>query len=271
MKEISPDELKVIATRILEYIDDVCNRYNLRYFLMFGTLIGAIRHKGFIPWDDDIDICLPRKDYEELMRIVEKEGRYNAICMENDPDYYFTYGRITDKATILKHRPKRKIRNFGIFVDVFPVDNAPSVSDMEEWKREYAEIKSKVWATIPTPYDDFYWGNICHYLVREFFGAKRRLSLGVRNFKKYRDALVECTTRYNGKDSGRYFIAETNGPCCYAKDAFDEYLLVDFENIKARVPVQYDSILRSIFGDYMQMPPVEQRVSGHEFVACWKK
>lgn len=269
MRAISNDELKKIAVDILLYIDTLCREHNITYYLMFGTLIGAIRHKGFIPWDDDIDICLMRPDYEKLMALVEKGGRYKSIYVGNDLNYYFTYGRITDTRTILKRRPKRKIKDFGVYVDVFPIDNAPFESEATIWRDEFMELKRKVWATIPTCYDDFYYKNILRYILRFLREFKTRLFLRVGNFHIYRDQLLECTIRYNNQNTECLMIAETNSFCRFPKDAFSEVVEVEFEGIKAMAPSKYDQILRSIFGNYMELPPVEQRVSGHDFKAYW--
>ena len=271
MRAISDDELKKIAVDILQYIDTLCRENNITYYLMFGTLIGAIRHKGFIPWDDDIDICLMRPDYEKLMVLVEKDGRYKSIYAENDSNYYFTYGRITDTRTILKRRPKRKIKDFGVFVDVFPIDNAPFESEATTWRDEFMQLKRNVWATIPTCYDDFYCGNVFRYLLRFLRELRTRCFLRVKNFHTYREQMLECVTRYNEHNTESLMIAETNSFCRFPRDVFDEVVEVDFEGVKAMAPAKYDQILRSIFGDYMELPPIEQRNSGHEFKAFWLK
>lgn len=270
MRKITSDELKSIATEMLKYIDQICTANGIKYYMMFGTLIGAIRHHGFIPWDDDIDICMFRDDYNRFIKLVENDRKYKYIGMETDPNYYFTYGRLTDRRTILKRRPKRKIKDFGIFIDIFPIDNAPNPEKMQSWREEFKEKKIKIWSSIPTRFDDFYWGNITHYIVRAIREKKKRLRYGVKNFNSYCTDITSMITRENGHHTPLVMIAETNGPCVFKREWFDHTITVPFENITAKAPAEYDVILRSIFGDYMQLPPVEQRVSGHEFLAYWK-
>lgn len=270
MRIITAQELKGIGAQMLQYVDTICRNNGLKYFLMFGTLIGAVRHGGYIPWDDDIDIAMFRDDYNKFIKLIENDPKYKYIGVENDPHYYFTYGRITDKRTILKNRPKRKIKDFGIFIDIFPIDNAPSDHIVAEWRKEFDLRKKRVWATIPTLYDDFSWTSFLKYIKREMVEFPTRITLGPWNFNHYRNQLVDWVTQFNEENTDKLIIAETYSLCIYPREWFSDTVDLQFEGVNAMVPVGYDSILRKTFGDYMQLPPVEQRVSGHEFTAYWK-
>ena len=127
MKQITNSEdLKTIQMDILSYIDVVCKKYNIKYSISGGTLIGAIRHKGFIPWDDDIDIMLTRSDYDHLVNAMINEYdkgniKYRLVTHDIDREFLYPYAKVFDEDTLLIEDIK-EIKNFGVYVDVFPID-----------------------------------------------------------------------------------------------------------------------------------------------------
>lgn len=123
--DIRPLQLRLL--QILEKMDKVCKEHNLRYYIIAGTLLGAVRHKGFIPWDDDLDIGMPRKDYEQLIKHSQEwlPQPLELICTENDDNYPFHFGKIQDASTTLIERQHIKYLG-GVYIDVFPMDGVPS-------------------------------------------------------------------------------------------------------------------------------------------------
>lgn len=149
MQEITEiAELKEIQLGILREIDKLCKAYHLKYFMSDGTLLGAVRHKGYIPWDDDLDIWMPRKDYEKLEQIMNQEGScYKVVNHKNTKGYIYAFGKAVDTRTILKENIEVNCP-MGIYVDIFPYDGLPGgkkriISNMSEnvciWKNSVTE------------------------------------------------------------------------------------------------------------------------------------
>ena len=124
------DEIKQTELSILDYIDSVCKQHNVRYYLAYGTLLGAIRHKGFIPWDDDIDIYMLRSDYDRFIQLLsaEKENHYSLLSIYNDSDYFYEFAKVVDNRTSINANNLKAMRNEGVWVDIFPLDNVPKRS-----------------------------------------------------------------------------------------------------------------------------------------------
>lgn len=122
--DIRPLQLRIL--KILLAIDKVCKEHNLRYYIMAGTMLGAVRHKGFIPWDDDLDIGMPRADYDLLMKNAKEwlPKPYEAVCAENDKEYPLPFAKIQDASTTLIERMHLKYLG-GVYIDVFPLDGVP--------------------------------------------------------------------------------------------------------------------------------------------------
>ena len=140
-KTISFDEAKQIEQQILKYIDKTLRENGISYWLDAGTLLGSVRHKGFIPWDDDIDLVIMRKDYDRAIEVLNNSSdRYKVLTMHNTEDYYYTFAKITDTHTHIVERDWREIRDLGIYVDLFPLDYLPADD------REFARFANRVFA-----------------------------------------------------------------------------------------------------------------------------
>ena len=117
MEEMTIEELRKIQIEMLEHIDTICEKHNLKYFLLGGTLIGAIRHKGYIPWDDDIDICMPREDYKKLIEIIntQEDNKYTILNPYENEDYYYFFSKMVDNDTILIEDNYNRIKEWEYF------------------------------------------------------------------------------------------------------------------------------------------------------------
>ena len=133
IKYLSMDEIKLIELEILQYIHDFCVKNDIKYFINYGTLIGAVRHKGFIPWDDDIDICMFRKDYEKFIDLFSKDdGIYKILSLETDDKYYNNFMKVINSKTKIEDERNYKTYDLGIFVDIFPIDSFDDLKLVEK-------------------------------------------------------------------------------------------------------------------------------------------
>ena len=145
MRELTKDDIKARQIEILKYFKNTCEELGLRYSLAYGTLLGAVRHGGYIPWDDDIDVCMPREDYDKLCSALrEKDGRFYLLDIHKNKDYYQNFAKIMDTETIFVRDDKsiKDVKNYGINIDIFPYDNCPS--DVNEYNNHRKRIVSLV-------------------------------------------------------------------------------------------------------------------------------
>lgn len=261
-KYIDTKELKEIQLYILDKINEFCKNNNIKYYLGYGTLLGAIRHKGYIPWDDDIDICLKRKDYDFLIRNFS-DDRVKIIYSEKCEDFYLTFAKAVDTLTVLKEDVDTNY-NIGVFVDIFPLDEIPN----SKLKKVY--LKSEIYLKMLT----------LKNLSRKKRTTIKNIILNVGKFLLYpvtKKYLINKIDRNAKKyiNSNSEIISNLAYPIYHKKDIwrkedFDEVITVTFEDREYLAPKGYDNILKSLYGKYMELPPVEKRVTHHDFIAYWK-
>ena len=267
---ITQDELKSIEIDILSYIHNICVDNNIRYWIAFGTLLGAVRHGGFIPWDDDIDVCMFREDYEKFISVMNNidNDKYSIITPYNHDSYYFTFSRVVDDRTVLKLKGLRHIHDLGVFVDVFPIDDAPDDPQLlKQWQIEISKAQEKTRSTVPihAHYDEHSM-HTCLRIMRNVF---RRLKYGSRNFIRYRNEWNNLLRKYNGREYNNCICENTNW--LYPKSLFSELTTITFEGREFYAPQKWHDFLEYSYGEYMKLPPIEERVSHHNFIAYWKR
>ena len=267
MKKLTLDEIKKNQLEILLAYDKFCKENNLTYFLCGGTLLGAVRHKGFIPWDDDIDVFMPRPDYEKFLELTSfnpiKENIYTCSpypCLKKI-DYPFI--KLLDMTTKVSEtgRPKQFM---AIWIDVFPVDGiSDDINSVKKLVNKLAKLRR--------------WFCSCS---QDFSAAKNFLNLlkrliptlilriyGVNKLCRKLDSLCKTNPYKNAKNIAGlvwgYGMKE-----CMSKDELKSSVDVQFEGHTFPAPVGWDTYLRNLYGDYMQLPPEDKRVC-HGFDA-WK-
>lgn len=250
---------------ILEKIMEICEANNIRWFVSYGACIGAIRHKGCIPWDDDIDVCMPRPDYDRFIELCKKSdlGNYELASIEDTPYYFEHYARMYDKNSTLYFSTLYSHVS-GIFIDLFPLDGAGDGKVSANLKR-YC-----FWRTV-SRYSRFYYPkSYWHYVLKKGRLDKYFLILLTSLFRKPLQKVslkkIEKTIRKYPYESSEYcmFYIDVYGMRnVVQKKWVDETIFVPFENIQVRVPKYYHEYLTHIYGDYMTPPPDDKKDDRH--------
>ena len=261
MRLISVDEMKQIQVDILKDIHQFCEANNLHYTLIFGSLLGAIRHKGYIPWDDDIDIAMLRPDYEKFVASYSgKNGIYHVYDYRNDADYHHPYAKVADTRTILEERTSMK--DIGINIDVFPFDILFDTKDeCNQFIKKLDGFKKKFRIKLVKPgKKNVWWKRILIRLakVTQIFWSMKKITE-----KEYE--IVNTLSNENAKYIGVAVDPEI-GPAyrtVYPRTMFEKFLKVPFDNEEFMVTAEYDAWLTQMYGDYMTPPPAGNRTSPH--------
>lgn len=243
--------------RILVMFDKVCRDYGLRYCINGGTLLGAVRHKGFIPWDDDLDVAMPRPDYEKLIAHCREwlPKPYEFVCAENDPDYPLPFGKIQDASTTLIER-RHLYYLGGCYIDIFPWDAYPSSWLLRKRQRlEYFYLKKCLYLVHRDPYR--HGRGPASWLPR----LVRRLYT-MRNLQR---RIRKVCTRYDW-DTAKIGCSYTDGwHRILPTSITGVYAPYEFEGHTVMGVKDYDTYLRAMYnGDYMQLPPENERIQ-HNF------
>lgn len=247
-----------VEQEILDVFHTVCLKNKLRYTLAYGTLLGAVRHKGFIPWDDDIDVMMPREDYDILLNIWKKEAPEGYIIQ----DYYFTEGYTNNFAKIRKDHTTfiqddcefSKKYHKGIFIDIFPCDRVAS-SVIGRGFQFFACAVNLLYTR------GFTSGKKGLFEITEQFLLKTKKD----NYKIRREKAENFAKKWNNKTKNK-FVSPCTIACCriyYPANMFDELELIEFNQKKYLAVKDPDSILRIRYGDYMILPPECERVWKH--------
>ena len=264
MQAIGIEELKKIQKEILDEVVAFCNTHNIRYFLAYGTLLGAIRHKGYIPWDDDIDIHMPRPDYEKFYAIWNQVGdlQHYALCRTTkEKNIHQTDMQLVDLTTtfINRHSRNEDILH-GVSVDIMPFEGCPE-NPIARGLQIYHSILYSIFNVQRLP---DHQGGALRFATSIVLNAVKdpvkRYKIWSRHEKKM--AQYDFDSAKTVKETITSFRA-----LFYPHPRADfETMEVPFEDILVPIPVGYDAYLRRIFGDYMQLPPEEGRVAKHDVV-----
>lgn len=265
MSTMSPLQIKLLE--MLKWFNQLCEQNEIRYYILGGTMLGAARHKGFIPWDDDIDVGLPRRDYEKLIQLMA-DNTYMPYILETpyskQEDYCYPFSKIYDtRTTLIENKRIEVIR--GVYIDVFPLDGLGE--NFEECKKNYAPINKKY--------------NLLLGIVggvrsgRKWYKnlaiiAARCVPSNILNGKKIMIQLDKMcaerdyeTSTWICNDMGAWRLKEAMPRIIMGKPT--KY---QFEDTFVYGPEDYDSYLTHLYGDWRKLPPKEKQVTHHDFVEC---
>lgn len=236
---------------ILLAVDQVCRQHHLRYYIIAGTLLGALRHKGFIPWDDDLDIGMPRKDYDLFMTHSKEwlPEYYEAINGQNDPEYPLSFAKIQDARTTLIERAHLKYTG-GIYIDVFPLDGTPKSKFLQIWHFScFAFYNKMLYFIFRDPYKHGKGpGSWVPLLARRLYTRP-----GLQ--KKLRDLM----TKYDFDESEKICDYDDGRKGILPKTVFGTPTPILFENKQVFAPQEPHAYLTNKYGDYMKIPPIEKQ------------
>lgn len=243
-------EHQLVLLELLQEFDRICSKHNIPYLIFCGSAIGAVRHKGFVPWDDDLDVSMLRKDYERFLEVASSELREEYYLQAEFSEHWpmnFSKLRKNNTTCLEKYHPKDKKSHQGIYIDLFPCDNAYN----KDWVRKLQFFASRV-VVAKSLYKRGYetdsklkkiFIQCCRLLPLKPF---HRFAMGIDiKSSDYVHTFLACTSKYHKG--------------VYKRIWFEEIVEMDFENMKVPVSAHYDAMLKSMYGDYMRIPSEEER------------
>ena len=265
MVEMTIKDIQRVSLEILKHIHQVCEKHGLKYCVFYGTLIGAIRHQGYIPWDDDVDIAMKRNDYEKLMTILkEEESDSNPYYVDHyttSDDYPYYIMRICDKRYTIEF--DSTTHKSGVFVDVYPLDDTGG--DLDYWNKEVVNVNRMKKCMILCTYKSWFYGsNVFHKLgnIPLLIYSKTK---GTRFFNQKIDKLAK---QFNGQNTGYIGVpAWEECPSQIREEWMRECILVPFEDTQVYAPIEYEEVLNAKYDNYMELPPESGRVPNHNYTA----
>ena len=263
-RQLNEEEIKDIELGVMDYIHNLCQKENINYSLAYGTLLGAVRHKGYIPWDDDVDISLKREEYNKLYQAVLRDNDpiYKVVSWENDSRYPYPFYRVYDARTVYENNYIENDIDLGICVDVFPFDYYADVN------KEMAKLDTYRRLSVYTLYGihskNAGLKNIIRYLLVLVFRLTR-----VRTWNK---KMNDLSMQAKDNDSIDYLMENKKTSTKFEKTLLDKVMDSPFEDRTYKIPEASHQILSAIYGDdFMEIPPVEKRVKHDDFVAYIKE
>lgn len=272
-KPLNIKEIQSVNLQILKIVADICEQERFTYILAYGTLLGAIRHKGFIPWDDDIDIMMPRPDYEKLMAYFHNHQKelspLIAMNRENTPNYPHMITRICNTEYILRVKNERQY-GLGIFLDIYVIDGCGN--SFTEGLNLIKKTKKYPSLIFLAGRKYLHRGNTTKWtrlLAKPFVFVYAKL-MGQKYFIQKLMSYID-KSNYNDCKYVACLIWECSSPAdIIEKSVIEDRVLLDFENYKFYGPKNYDDYLTKYYGDYMTPPPVKNRTYHHLYKAYKK-
>lgn len=251
-----------IELEMWKVFDEICQRYHLTYYFLFGNLIGAVRHQGFVPWDDDIDVVMPRNDYDQFALIAQKElgYPYYVETAYNHEENHYMFMRIINENTTCIHPDGMEKNHQGLRLDITPLDGIPNDKKLRKqqffqheflmsisrvYQIEYGKLKNRA--------------RILKLFSHIFFMCIPYRTLGRR--------LEKIRSRYSWDECEE--VGDLIHGLRFKKEDFSEIVYLDFEGYKIPAPSGYERILKEMYGNYMTLPPKNMRILSEAEVKGW--
>lgn len=264
MRAIDDKKRKFLQLNMLDYINQFCKENGIKYSIACGTLLGAVRHKGFIPWDDDIDIYILRSEYDKFIELFSKSKTclYRIYSLNTDTNYNLPYAKICDNRTLVKEQGKTTT---GLYIDIFPIDQVPD--NKEEFTLIHKKILQlyKIQGILLTP-------------IKERNSSYERFKLLIRKIqylfytsRRIAQKIDSISRKCNQNNSNSLFelVAGRNCKDTFAKEDFKTTVTLKFEDKEYQAMIGYQDYLTKTYGDFMTPPPIEKQVSNHKLEAYW--
>lgn len=262
-------KVQLTMLEMLKVVDDICKKHNINYWLYAGTLLGAVRHNGFIPWDDDLDVGMLRDDYNKFMEVAQKElgDKYFLQNWDTDPGYALAFAKIRKNSTLYVEAGSENSRaHKGIYIDIFAFDTFP------EDRKAFKNLKFHMeflYRVMLVKYNYTPWMNDNGFSLKRWL-----IFLPIRFISHFYSAsslkrnYVKTVTAFNGTNGERVFESGLPHSEYYPvrRAVFLRTLRHRFENQNFPIPEGYDEFLRILYGDYMKLPPVEERENRHNII-----
>ena len=257
MRQLTSDEYKEIILQILVKVDSICRENNLKYSICFGTLLGAVRHKGFIPWDDDIDIFMPREDIPILEEKIKKSNP-ELICIspQTNLESYFPFTKVCAANTEIQESTFKKITGYGAYIDIFPFSYMPEGYVSKILYRNYTKLLEKA-----IQHSARVAPSETKSITRKIL--KRIAFVSTKAFDSHKLTVYLDNVMASMPKSS---IGGNPWEALFLSRDYEELIEFDFEGYKFFGPKNYDHVLRESYGDYMQLPPESERINKHSII-----
>ena len=261
MNNNSLRNLQLIELNILKEVDRICKKYNITYYMAEGSLLGTIRHKGFIPWDDDLDIMMLRDDYEKFLKVAPKEIKADFEIQHSTTinNYWspFIKVRYLKECSYRQQHIAHLTNHNGPLLDIFPVDNVPKQDSIGQYFQSFKITLYRGMIGLKLFKKPINLKELIVYILSKFYTVDRIHKKLDKTFKKYNNVnnnyVVNLASYYNYKKQ------------TFPKEYYGRPKYVKFEDMKVPVPQKSKEILTKIYGNYMELPPEEKRVIKHHF------
>ena len=264
MKELTLQELKEIELDILKVFDAFCKENNIKYYLSHGTLLGAIRYKKFIPWDDDVDLLIPRDDYNRMIKLFNDTERYRLFAFEKDSNYLYPIAKLCDMTTRKDEFGYNNGVELGVDIDLFPLDAWDD--DLKKAKQEVRYIKKNMFrlglSKLKKP-DSI-------HPIKRFVKGIIMIIFKMRGSKHYIKNILKASHKEEQK--GNNYLG-CKAWCVYGEkgiipaEVFADTVDIEFEGEKFPAPIGWNKYLSCLYGDYLPEPPKEKQKTHHNFIA----